>query len=113
MLSGWRLRCTGKKPDPGLPSHHWVRGKPNVRLCVFHDKDFGFQNPVRAKGDVARGFASTHRPRPELGFEPLPIFIHQADRGDCGPAKQRSQKSDVVKGLFRIGIKDVVALQRL
>jgi hypothetical protein len=65
---------------------------------------------VRAKGDIAR--SPGHR-RPDFGFEPLPIFTHQTNRGDFGPANLGSQQGDIVKGLFWTGIEDLISTQRL
>src|ERR1700722_8696878 len=101
--------CSGVKPYLGISCNQGVCGEPNVGSRIFHDKDLRLQNPMRAKGDVARSFA--HR-CPELGFEPLAIVINQADRRDCGPANLRSQQSDVVKCLFWSCIKDVVVMER-
>ena len=110
MTVGGDERRSGIKPYVRIPGDHWVRSEPTVGLCVFYDKDLRLKNPVRAKGDIARG--PTHR-RPDFGFEPLPIFTHQTNRGDFGPANLGSQKGDIVKGLFWTGIEDIVSAQRL
>ena len=43
-----------------------------------------------------------------LGFEPLPGFVHQGDHRDGHVAEIGSQRGNVVVGLFRRRIEDVI-----
>src|SRR5580698_6489813 len=64
---------------------------------------------MRAKGDVARGFALGHA---DLRFKPLAILINQTDHRNRGAADARSQQSNVIELFLGLSVENLVTPQR-
>ena len=75
---------------------------------VRHDEKLPVQDGVAAKGNVARSLGDADA---DLGFEPLPFFVHERDQGDGRLAYAGGEFRQVIKNLLGNGIEDI-ELQR-
>ena len=87
-------RHAGVKADLRIAGHKGVPGKTRVRLRVGQDKQVRLRNAD---------------PR----LEPVALFVHQTHQRDWGVAGLRREPRQIVEGLFRRRVEDVIGAQRL
>ena len=103
-------RHAGVKADLRIAGHKGVPGKTRVRLRVGHDKQVRLRNGVRGKGGVAMRLWQV---QPDPRLEPVALFVHQTHQRDWGVAGLRREPRQIVEGLFRRRVEDVIGAQRL
>ena len=69
----------GNEADVGFRCHQGMGGKACIEVGVLDHQDVVLENGVSTKGDVPAGFRGLQA---ELRFEPLPVSVDQADRGN-------------------------------
>ncbi len=124
-LPGLRVDDTQRAQRKAVPAHQRdpeiaadVRGARDERVVavpvlpsgVRHGKRSPGGNDVGAERHGPRGLA---RAETLLGLEPLPVSIHQRDRGDGRVAQQRRKRRECVVGRLRRGVERPVGRQRV
>ena len=99
----------GIKTDAWLAGHQRIVDETFVLQGIVDDKGPVAENGVTAEGNITWRFASI---QPDRGFEPLPVFVDQADQRDRHVEDAFGQACQAVEALFRIGVEDVDRAQR-
>src|ERR1051326_3761140 len=96
------------KSDLWFSGYECARGETFILGGIPHYKQIRLLNGMMAKGNVTRSLVNIQT---DLRFEPLPVTIYQADERDGSFASVRGQCSQIVEGLFRRRIQNVVGAQ--
>ena len=78
--------------------------KALVLQRIRDDKGAVAQDGVAAKRDVARRLAQLHA---RAGFEPLAVFVHQADQRNVHPEQALGHAREAVKPLLGDGVQHI------
>jgi hypothetical protein len=101
-------RSTRIEPD-GTGGHERIRAEAWILGRIFDHEQALFEDRVRAESDIARGLLYVHA---YPCFEPLAIRIDEGDQCHRRFADLRSDQREIVEGLLRHGIEDLVIPER-
>src|SRR3989454_5483867 len=93
-----------------VSSYQRVGGEPFVGQCVSNDKQVRLQDGMGAKRDVPGRFLDRQT---DLGLEPLPLPVDEADQRDRSAANVCGQPGQIVKVFFGSGVKNLVLMKGL
>jgi hypothetical protein len=110
-MVGRHERGAGIEPDVRVAGDERIVGEAFVLQGIGHDERLvSIEQRVGAERVVARRLADRQA---DSRLEPLPLAVHQTDERDGRLGDERRNLRDVVVGLLRVGVEDVVAVQRI
>ena len=100
-------RCAGIEADAGRADHQRILRKARILRCIFHDHDpVGAFDGVSTKRDRSGCLIGVN---PHARLEPLPVAVHDRDKGHWRFAKIARHASNVLERRFL----EVCQLQRV
>ena len=96
------------KPDARIACDQWVGRETRIVLRIVDQKQRVLAHGVVAEGQIPGCLVDSE---PDLGLEPLALFVNQADGGHRRPANARRGLHEIVEDDFRRRIQDVEPLQ--
>src|SRR4029077_15263406 len=79
--------------------------RPHVLTGIRHHENIRLKNRRGAKGDVAGSLGNRNA---NLGFEPLPVSVYQADQRNGRLAYMGSQQCEIVESGFWFRVENLV-----
>ena len=103
-------RGTSVKANARVARDQRITGKAGIHRRILHHQQLALENRVRAEGVIPMRL---RRLQSHLGFEPLPLAIHQGHQCDGRLTDERSQIRDIVKDLLRRRVQYAIPAQGL
>jgi len=98
---------SGVETDAGMTEDEGVLAEALVEVSVFDDEGLRLEDGVGAEACVAGGMADAEA---DLGLEPLPVLVDEADEREACGADEGGEGGDVGVALLGEGIEDSVGV---